>query len=734
MTLTHRLNCANNLFRRLISQLFVRLFPLAVSSGHSFSRVSSVRHIRGFLLFVASGILWTATVGSLSAVAQETEKPESESEEFKNVEPPPIKRIVMFNSGLSQFIHSGNVDGNVRVEMKFTVHDVDDVLKSLVFEDQGGGMVRAVEYKPAPDSQDIAARKLGPPMTLAQTMQKYRGEEITVSHADGADIIGSIVGVENRQDGISFVETLTLVNDDGFISVSLTEVKQIRFSDEKLREEFKQAMVGLTKTRTTNLKTLGLLFEGEGERKVRFSYNVDAPIWRMTYRLEVGNGTSTLQGWAHIDNVTGVDWKGIELDLRSGRPQSFRVDLFAPVLAERVSLGLSLFDISADQTLVPQWFGFDQRARLGGFDVDRDEGGGRMVGGGGGGFGRGGGGFGGGGSREREESPPVDINSAIDAAARGDRAAKMVQFKLKDLVNLKAGRSAMVPVLKSQVPTELFSIVDVDARRETAKFYVRLTNETGLPIIPGPVTMYLNGDFVGDGAMARVEPGSVEGFVYGTDRSVTITDGKSESKELVDRVTREEGFVRLEMKVIATTRYEVTNSDSLPRQVLLEMSSRSKSVEPKPDRTNGGVLQYKLQCKANSTVNQIVVETDKTVEKLPLREVDEADLKKWQKDNATVDAKLLEFLAAVFKKKAELSAAQTTLAKIEGRVKSIRTEQTRITNIIKVLEAESVTMKQFLDKLSKTETEFDETRIQLEAAEATVASEEKNLEALFGEW
>ena len=217
--------------------------------------------------------------------------------------------------------------------MKFSRHDVDDVLKSLVFEDKSGGIVRSVEYKPAPDSQDVAAQELGPAMTLAQTLQKYRGESVTIEIGDGKTVGGNILSVENRQVGKEFVETLTITNPSGFLSIPIHEFKRIQFDNNELRREFELAMAGLTKGRQAEAKQLDLLFEGKGERNVRYSYNVDAPIWRMTYRLDLTPDQSTLQGWAHIDNVTGVDWKKIQLDLRSGRPQSFHVDLFAPVLA-----------------------------------------------------------------------------------------------------------------------------------------------------------------------------------------------------------------------------------------------------------------------------------------------------------------------------------------------------------------------------------------------------------------
>src|SRR4051794_39727343 len=53
----------------------------------------------------------------------------------------PIKRVVMFSSGVAFFEHRGDVEGNSTVEMKFDVKDINDLLKSMVLQDEGGGRV-----------------------------------------------------------------------------------------------------------------------------------------------------------------------------------------------------------------------------------------------------------------------------------------------------------------------------------------------------------------------------------------------------------------------------------------------------------------------------------------------------------------------------------------------------------------------------------------------------------------
>ena len=71
----------------------------------------------------------------------------------------PVKRIVMFNSGITQIVREAVVDGAAELELSFDEDVIDDVLKSIVFEDKKG-RIRAVEYQPAPEKADLAARKL----------------------------------------------------------------------------------------------------------------------------------------------------------------------------------------------------------------------------------------------------------------------------------------------------------------------------------------------------------------------------------------------------------------------------------------------------------------------------------------------------------------------------------------------------------------------------------------------
>lgn len=659
--------------------------------------------------------------------AASTQEPqEDEGSKFKQADPPPVTRIVMFNSGLSQVIHEGTVDGNRKVNMRFSGHDVDDVLKSLVFEDKSDGIVRSVEYNPAPDNQDVAARNLGPAMTLAQTLQKYRGEVVVINTRDKT-IKGSVLSVENRQTREAFVETLTIVNEEGFVSIPLNDFSSINFEDEKLREEFNLAMAGLKKTRLASSKELNLLFEGEGERNVRFSYNVDAPIWRMTYRLDLQPESSKLQGWAHIDNVTGVDWNDIQLDLRSGRPQSFHVDLFSPVLAERMGVGLNVFDIPNDKTLITKFFDNGGSNRVGGSSPS-------FGGFGGGGGGLGGGGFGGGGfgAPQRSGKSGVDINSAILAAAAMGRSNKMVRFEIKEPVSLAAGRSAMVPVLTESIPVQLYSMFNGSESASGARLVAQIKNGTTTPLIPGPVTLYQKGDFVGDGALNRIEVTQTEELAYGIDLAVSLEVEEAAVEKTVNSVELTESGDEVKVKSTFTfsNTYTFKNDDSIVRQFLLKIEISEKSIQPKPIRQEGDLGYYTFDCAARSSVEQEILQKRSVSKNMNLESITQKTIDQWEKEGASIADDLLAKMSQIFVARDEVKKIRDERSIVLSKIADIQREQTRVTEIIKVLSSDSPALETYVTKLGETETELKEIRTKLDEVEARLKVASEKLDKL----
>ena len=299
----------------------------------------------------ASAVTWTLTRSS----ADQGNPPAKG--DAKQPVPLPIGQVVLFNSGVGYFQREGEVAGDTHVELSFPTSDVNDLLKSLVLQDMGGGRVQAISY----DSQDPVdkilhsfALDLNNNPTYGQILNQARGEKIEVMRQEkpGANphkVSGTIIGMESHRDAVgkdSFVdvEQLNLLTTEGMLSIPLTQVLSVRFQNQTLESEFRRALQVLAGSHDVQKKTVALQFNGNGKRAVKVGYVVERPIWKTTYRLVLEpNGKLFMQGWAIVENTSDDDWNNVRMVLVSGKPISYRMDLYDPLYIPRPLVEPELF-------------------------------------------------------------------------------------------------------------------------------------------------------------------------------------------------------------------------------------------------------------------------------------------------------------------------------------------------------------------------------------------------------
>src|SRR6185295_8479500 len=73
---------------------------------------------------------------------------------------------------------------------------------------------------------------------------------------------------------------------------------------------------------------------------VRVAYLQQFPLWKTSYRMDLGAKESGIQGWAQIDNPTGESWDNVEVSLLSGSPVSFVMNLYQPLFTSRMQVAV----------------------------------------------------------------------------------------------------------------------------------------------------------------------------------------------------------------------------------------------------------------------------------------------------------------------------------------------------------------------------------------------------------
>ena len=250
----------------------------------------------------------------------------------------PVERVILFTSGVGYFEHSGRVDGDAEVVLRFDEAALNDVLKSLLVEDTRGRVAGVVYPTQAPVERTLRSFAIdlsgGP--DLAGILKQVRGAEVVVQTPSGTTR-GTVVSVETAWkdigDGVGGVPVLTLLTQNGLVTIRLDTARNLQFTDASLRDELEAALTALGEDRGGERKPVRVQFRGDGPRPVRLGYVVESPVWKTSYRLvlpEGEQGEGLLQGWALVENPTESDWRDVDLTLVSGRPVSFVQDLYTP--------------------------------------------------------------------------------------------------------------------------------------------------------------------------------------------------------------------------------------------------------------------------------------------------------------------------------------------------------------------------------------------------------------------
>ena len=635
-----------------------------------------------------------------------------------------LKRVMLSSGGMGYFEYEATVEGDATLKLTVSLQQVDDVLKSLVVYDDKGGVgglslpgrePLAQAFKDLPFDQE----SLGSPSQLLATL---KGAQVTVGGS--RSVSGRIVSVQEETvslgegKGTTSRTRVTLYTDLGLQQFILEEAENLQFADASLRDKVGQALVAIQSNRAKDARTIELSARGKGKRTVRVAYIVEAPVWKASYRLTLeadpAAPRSPLQGWATIENLSGQDWKDIDLTLVSGRPVAFHQALYnayyvtrpeVPVeVAGRLMPSVDRGGVAATQPKAATLPAMPAPAPY------RPQ-------------------------QERSAAPalaappPPPIAAAADQIEATDAATQVV-FKFPRPVSVDNGRTLSIPIIDRQVPAQRLALYQADTAARNPLAAIRLTNdgESGLP--PGLITIYerdkaANVAYVGDARLSGFPVGETRLLAYALDEKITIERDMSQTDRLATG-TISQGVLKLSRIVRQTTVYRVRGPAKEPRQLVVVQRRLPGWTLTKPEAKGTEIsegnyrIPFALPGGDQTQTFEVVQEQTQQQE---VRLLDSAaDQIRVYAEAREFDAKTREALARVLQLQQTTAEAQRRVAQVEAERQQIVQEQARLRENLARVPANSDLQRRYLATLDKQET-------QLEVLAGRKADAEKGVEA-----
>src|SRR5262245_9474712 len=694
-------------------------------------------------------LLWcTPAVGAavVSAVllsSSATSAPDNKPE-LRGAQNLPVSRVILFSSGVGHFARSGEVDGDARVDLRFPEQDVNDLIKSIVLQDfSDKGRVSAVTY----DSHDPIDRtlqsfaiNLNNNPTFANILTQARGEKVEVALQQAAvgqpaNITGSIIGVETQkqpaQGGAIDVPVLNLWCAEGVRSVKLGDVQRLRFSNPVIENEFRRALETLALSHDAQKKAVSLHFAGEGKRKVEVSYVIENPIWKTSHRLVLGKeGKPFLQGWVVVENPTDEDWNQVAMALVSGRPISFKMDLYNPLYVPRPTVEPELFaslrppaysgrmNSLGDKDGLNHQSGNDAH-RFGPANHTRGyrfqttlasamvDGSARTLGGT---------------AANAEEveklkalaerearlsvsgavsadeyrlaqqryaeavarqmQSKMDPGRSVQSIASASQLGDYFQYVIDAPVSLGRQKSALLPIINKEVEGNRVSIYNQQVQAKHPLLGLQFKNSSGLHLAQGPITVYEGSTYAGDSRILDLQPNETRLLAYAVDLGTEVSAKPLDQRSRITTVKANKGVIFTRKLVRDQQSYEIVNRSGQDRTVLIEHPNRKDQGfvlvgDDKPQETAADVHRFETKVAAGKTVTRTITE-EKTLEEQAVLSTSADDQIRHfislQEASDALKAKLREALSI----KGKWDATRRDIENVNRRIQVITQDQARL--------------------------------------------------------
>lgn len=670
----------------------------------------------------------------------------------------PVKRVVLYKSGIGYFEHLGRVRGQQDVTIEFTSGQLDDVLKSLTALDLDGGRVASVSYN---SDAGIMRRlsglrlPLGPLATRSDLLVALRGARVSI-RGTATPLTGRLLSVERqerRDDRVSTpVDMLSLVTDAGDVhTVALDSAVTVRILDAELHAEVAKYLAVIGSSRDEDVRLLTLSTDGTGDRDLFVSYVSEVPVWKSTYRLVLGEGSATplLQGWAIVDNTIGEDWDNVELSLVAGAPQAFIQRLSQPYYVQRPVVPLPERMLSTPQT----HSGAVQGGVAGGIPGGRVGGvvggipapppspaatpapppppAGRLAGGG-----RGGGA--GTGDMSVDALMPLAervqaAQTAMQAVAAGNDLGDLFEYKLRTPVTIRKNQSAMVPILSGTVSAEKVSIWSTSSANPRPLRAVWITNSTGQTLDGGSMSIVEGQAFAGEGLIDPVKAGERRLVSYATDLAMLVTSTGDSSPSRITRVQMTRGVLIQHREDRQRRVYSARNEDAQPRVLVIEHPVRDGWVlggTLKADETTPTAHRFRVTVAPRETATVTVEEVRPGQSSYAIASVSNDQIQLWVSGEA-ITADVAATLRDVVRRRTVIAELNTQISAREGEITAISRDQERVRENMKALRGsaeERQLVQRYVQQLDDQETQLATHRRELAALMTQRAAAQTDLD------
>ncbi|HEX3343276.1 MAG TPA: DUF4139 domain-containing protein, partial [Polyangiaceae bacterium] len=460
------------------------------------------------------------------------------------------------------------------------------------------------------------------------------------------------------------------------------------------------------------LRNVVLALDGKAH-DLQVGYIAAAPVWRPSYRLVVQpGGQSDLQVWGIVENLSGEDWSSVQLSLVAGAPIAFEAQLGTPMIPNRpivTDSGEVIISVPKSETSLADKDGDGIPDREDAANApaasaaaapgspptppppppaptiatkngDNREGGT--------------------GARAKGEegamgnpitamprraegyvqpSQPRNVSSLAAVAVQGGTT----RYDVPSVITVPDKNATMVMLLARRVPGEaiyLFAPDDGVPDSSAHPFHVvRFANATGGVLERGPIAVFQDGSFLGQGLLDPLASSAFATVKFALERALGV-DSRMKTDVQGTRLSKiENGNVWLEHDLVVKTTYAIQNGSELPVKLLVKHPRRGGARLFQPpkgteDNVGTGSALVPTELPAHGKAEFVVDERSAEAEYADWFGIAADKAVKAYLADPRADAKVAQQLTALWPLRGQIVAKQEQRSKLTSELSQLQSE------------------------------------------------------------
>jgi len=639
----------------------------------------------------------------------------------------PITRVVLYKHGVGYFERQGSVDGDAVLSLVFKQAEVSDVLKSLTVLDLDGGHISSVSYDSTKPLQQLLAEvalSIPDQGSVVGLLPQIKGARVALHSGVADPVEGTVLGVDTTEkqtgDGLLKVVLISILTDTGSVrSFDLHNLASFQLLDQALRRDLEFYLRTQLSSKKKDARTFSFFAQGQGQRTIRLSYTLEAPVWKATYRILLGEEGKPpmIQGWAVVDNTQDEDWENVQLSLIAGLPVSFVHDLYTPRYIRRPEVKVQettgVLPPEVEEGMV---LANEESSEV--YALDEMQSKESLAAGGGVYFSK----------QDLTRMPAVRsalYASSTPAQVRERKIGDFFEYEIEHPVTIRRNQSALVPIVLRSFEGRPVLLHNKQTRQQNPLRSVEFKNTTGLTLEGGPVTVLEGGSYVGEAMLETLKPDEQRLVPYAVELAVSVLDNVDSHEDVVNRVVIRDGRLTTYRMQVQQVTYAFNNKSDAEQTLYLDHARQAKEWElfdtPEPLEVTENFWRFRFALPAKKVTKFVVCQRFPSHFVHSLSDLNDNRLGYWL-EQRYFDKKTEQALRAVVEERRKSAEHEQNIIRFQEEREKIHADQKRIRENLQSLgdrASEKDLRERFVRTLNGQEDRLE--KIELEIKEQTAA-------------